>query len=93
MIRTIIVAAVAAASFALAVPGAAEARMANPGLNSAAPTATQDVQYYRHRYHRRHHRYYRHHTRRYRHCWSERVRVRVRHGHYVYRVHRRCGWR
>ena len=93
MIRTIIVAAVAAASFALAVPGTANARMANPGLNSAAPTATTDVQYYRHRYHRRHHRYYLHHSRRYRHCWRERVRVHTPGGYVVWRTHRRCGWR
>ncbi|WP_156380990.1 hypothetical protein [Pseudolabrys sp. Root1462] len=97
MIRTAIVAAVVAAAFALAVPGAAEARMANPGLNSAAPTATQDVQYYRHGYNRRHYRYnrhrgYRHHAR-YRHCWNERVRVRTPGGYVVWRTHRRCSWR
>ena len=80
MIRAAIVAAVAAASFALAAPGEAEARMANPGLTSAAPTAAQHVQYYRH--HRRH-----------RHCWNERVRVRAPGGYFVWRTHRRCGWR
>ncbi len=99
MIRTMIVAAVAAASFALAVPGAAEARMANPGLNSAAPAATQDVQYYRRGYNRRHYRYsrhrgyYGHHWRRYHHCWNQRVRVRTPGGYVVWRTHRRCGWR
>ncbi|MBS0248832.1 MAG: hypothetical protein JSR61_19610 [Proteobacteria bacterium] len=93
MMRTAVIAAVAAASFALAVPGAAEARMANPGLNTATPSATLDVQYYRHRYYRRHHpRYYRHH-RRHRRCWNERVRVRVPGGYFVWRTHRRCGWR
>jgi hypothetical protein len=87
----------AAASFALiafAVPGSAQARLANPSL-AATPLAgtsqVQEAQYYRHRrYHRRH---YRHHRHRYRHCWHERVRVRTPAGYFVWRTHRRCGWR
>lgn len=46
MIRTGIVAAAAAAFFALTAPGPAQAAMANPGLNAAVPAATENVQYY-----------------------------------------------
>lgn len=49
MIRTTIFAAAAAALFAVTAPGAAEARMANPGLNAAAPNSVEHVQYYHHR--------------------------------------------
>jgi len=98
MIRTAIVAAVAAAAFALAVPAPAEARVANPGLSSAAPSAVQEAQYYHRRHHRRYysHRPYRsygYYPRRHRSCWNERVRVRVPGGYFVWRTHRRCGWR
>jgi hypothetical protein len=70
----------------------AQARMANPALEHTTPSAVQDVQY-RHRDYRRHHHRYRHHSRRHRHCWNHRVRVYVRHGHYVWRTQRRCAWR
>jgi hypothetical protein len=90
----------AAASFALiafAAPGSAQARLANSSL-AATPLAgesqVQQAQYYRHRRHYRPHYRYRHHYRhRYRHCWNERVRVRTPAGYFVWRTHRRCGWR
>lgn len=94
MIRTMIVAAIAAASFALAVPGKAEAHMANPGLSSVVPSAVQEAQYYHRRYYgHRPYRSYGYYPRRHRHCWNERVRVRVSGGYFVWRTHRRCGWR
>ena len=94
MTRLIACAAAAAAFIALALPGTAQARMANPGLNTAAPSQVQDVQYrYRRHYNRRYH-HGRHHARhRYRHCYNQRVRVRVAGGHIVWRTHRRCAWR
>ncbi|MFN3655795.1 MAG: hypothetical protein ACK4UO_00910 [Pseudolabrys sp.] len=92
MTRLLACAAAAAAFIALALPGTAQARMANPGLNSAVPSTVQDAHYrpYRH-YHNR--RYQRRHVNRYRHCWNQRVRVRVAGGHIVWRTHRRCAWR
>lgn len=102
MTRTLILAAAAAFIVALSAPGPAQARMANPGLNSATPTVTQEAQYYNRHYNRRHHRRaYRHrayrsygyYPRRYRSCWNERVRIRTPAGYFVWRTHRRCGWR
>jgi hypothetical protein len=85
MKRTMIMAAAAAALFALSAQAPAQASMANPGLSSAASPLVQDVQY---RYDRRDHRSWRHH-RRSRHCWTVRVRTWGHHWRYV----RRCGWR
>jgi hypothetical protein len=92
MIRSLILAAAAASLFAFTSAAPAQARMANPGLNQIAPAniLTQDVQYRRDRY--RHHRRW-HHRHRYRHCYNQRVRVRVAGGYFVWRTHRRCGWR
>jgi hypothetical protein len=91
MTRAIVLAAAAAAVMTWGMP--AQARMANPGLNTATATQIQTVRYRHHRYHRswRHHRAW--HPRRYRHCWNQRVRVRVPGGYFVWRTHRRCGWR
>ena len=88
MIRVLIGAAAAAACIALTAPVPAQARMANPGLNSDVPGVAQDVHYRRYRHS---HRYY--HPRRHRSCWNQRVRVRVAGGYFVWRTHRRCGWR
>lgn len=63
MIRTTIFAAAAAALFALAAPGPAQAAKANPGLGATMPSATETVQYYGHRRHRGY--YKRYHHRRY----------------------------
>lgn len=99
MIRTTVLAAAAAALFALISPGPAQATIANPALSSAVPTAAEHVQYYygprRHRGYRsyRPHRSYGYYPRRHRHCWNQRVRVRVAGGYFVWRTHRRCGWR
>ncbi len=87
--RAIICAAAAAAFFALSAPLPAQARMLDPGLSSALPAAVVDVRY---RHHNRDRRSWRHH-RRHRYCRNERVRVRIRHGHFVFRTHRRCHWR
>lgn len=93
MIRVFIGTAVAAVLIAFTAPGPAQARMANPGLSAEVPNLTQDVQYRRHRGYYRH-RGYRHRSyRRSRHCWNQRVRVRVPGGYFVWRTHRRCGWR
>ncbi|MFA6266798.1 MAG: hypothetical protein WC670_13930 [Pseudolabrys sp.] len=82
MIRTALVAAVVAASFALAVPGPAQARMADPGLNIAAPTSVEHVQYRHHRRYYGHPRSYRYgyqpyraygYYPGYRRCWTQRV--------------------
>ncbi len=94
MKRSIVCAAVAAGMIALAAP--AQAGIANPGLNTAAPATLQQARYYHHDYHhssRRHHRSWwqsfaysprhRHYT-----CWNERVR-RWHHWTWV----RHCGWR
>jgi hypothetical protein len=90
MIRPILAAAAVAALFALAVPAPAQARLANPGLNEAAPAVDQDTHYRPYRHWHRRSSYRRH---RYRHCWNERIRVRVPGGYFVWRTHRRCGWR
>jgi len=89
MNRSLICAAAAAAFFALSAPVPAQAHMRDPGLNTAAPSALVDVQYRRDRHDWRH----RHHYRRHRQCWNQRLRVRVRHGHFVFRTVRHCGWR
>lgn len=88
----------AAASFALlalATPGPAQAAIANSSLAvsplAGSHTQVQEAQYYRS--HRRYHRHRYYHRKRYRHCWNERVRVRTPAGVFVYRTHRRCGWR
>lgn len=96
MKRTMILAAAAAALFALSAPGPARAGFANPGLNQIAPAnpLVQETHYrrYRHSHRYRGYRYgYRGH--RYRHCYNERVRIRVPGGRLVFRTHRRCGWR
>jgi hypothetical protein len=92
MIRSIILAAAAAAVVAMTAP--AQARMADPGLRSAAASQVETVRYRHHRYHRYHrYRHYGWHHRRHRHCWNQRVRVRIPGGYFVWRTHRRCGWR
>ena len=95
MKRSLLCAAAAAAMIALTAP--AQAGIADPGLNNAAPATLQHVRYYRH--HRSYH-HSRHHWRsgwsafayspRHRHhsCWTERVRV-WHHWTWV----RHCGWR
>ena len=96
MLRTTFAAAAAAALFAFAAPAPAQAYMANPGLSTELPSNVEPVQYRHHRRHYRHRHYNRHrHYRRYSHrrCWNERIRVRVGPGYYVWRTHRRCGWR
>jgi hypothetical protein len=95
MTRSFLLAAAAAAVVALTAP--AQAHMANPGLASAVTPQSQasPIQTVRYRHHRyrswRHH--YARHPRRHRHCWNDRVRVRVPGGYFVWRTHRRCGWR
>ncbi len=97
MTRSLILAAAAAALFAVAAPGAAQARMYNPVLNEIAPAKVlpeqaqpENVHYRRYRHSHRGWHPRRH---RYRHCWNDRVRVRVPGGYFVWRTHRRCGWR
>ncbi len=96
MKRTIIMAAAAAALFALSAPAPAQASMANPGLSAALGSASplaQNAQFQVYigsdgRQHRRYRRYHQ----RYRHCWNHRYRVRYGH-HWVWRTVRRCSWR
>jgi hypothetical protein len=88
MTRSIVFAAVAAAAMALAVP--AQATIADPGLNSAAPSNIHLAYYYHHHYYR--HRPYGWHSyayvpHRHWHCWSGRV---WSWGHW--RWVRHCGW-
>lgn len=83
------VAAVAAVVIGFSATASVQARMIDPGLNSAAPALVQDVQYWRHRRSWRS----RHYVLRHRQCWNERVRVRVRGGYHVWRTVRRCSWR
>jgi hypothetical protein len=90
MTRLLACAAAAAAFIALALPGTAQARMADPGLNSAIPSTVQDTHYRSYRHSHGSRQYRRH---RYRHCYNQRVRVRTPAGVFVYRTHRRCGWR
>lgn len=90
MTRVIACAAAAAAFIALTLPGTAQARLADPGLNTVVPSAVQDSHYRPYRHWHSRDRYRRH---RYRHCWNERVRVRVPGGYFVWQTHRRCGWR
>lgn len=90
MTRLIACAAAAAAFIALALPGTAQARMANPGLNSAIPSTVEDTHYRPYRHWHGRDRYQRH---RYRHCRNERVRVRTPAGVFVFRTERRCAWR
>jgi hypothetical protein len=94
MFRAMICAAIAAVFVAFTAPAPAQARMIDPGLTTATHSIVQDVQYWRHRRHLRHGYWY--HGRSWGHrdwrCWHERIRVR-RHGHWVWRTVRRCGWR
>ncbi|MGE4164698.1 MAG: hypothetical protein AB7E67_01790 [Xanthobacteraceae bacterium] len=100
MKKWIIGAATVLALYSLPAANSAQARMANPSL-AETPLAQSDVQQahyrsYRH-YHGRQH-WRRHYNRygyrhRYRHCWNDRIRVRTPAGYFVWRTHRRCGWR
>lgn len=86
MKRTMIMAAAAAALFALSAPAPAQASIANPGLNQVAPAnvLVQDAQYRRDRRYRR---YYRQRAPR---CWRQRVRIRVSRYRFVWKTVRRC---
>lgn len=98
MIRATIGAAITAALITMANP--VQAAISSGGLSahlarsSAAPVEVEPVHYRQYRHSHRYQRYYhRRQYRRYRHCWNDRVRVRVPGGYFVWRTHRRCGWR
>ena len=88
MKRSLACAAVAAAMIALTAP--AQAGLANPGLNVAAPATLQQARYYHHYSHHPSWWYGFAYSPRHRHytCWNERVRV-WHHWTWV----RHCGWR